>query len=115
GCGIPSKIPVGRARGGLRQAALARAEAGFVGGRAGRVEADVLAFRGARRAARPAVDARRVHGRDELPVEAGVARIDRAVPLIEGHRQGHASTLTRPKAAGARKSDTAVPGSQWKK
>ncbi len=101
---VVPEVPARRARHRLREAALARAVAGLVGGGRGEVEGDVLGLRGPRRARRPGVDAGAAHGGDELPVEAAVARRDGAVALGEhgvrgrrGRREGrrHDSILTR--------------------
>jgi hypothetical protein len=80
---IVVRIPVGGAGHGVGQAAFAGAEAGLVGRGGGAVERHVLRVRGHGGAARPAVDSRRVHARDELAVEARVARRHGAVPLGE--------------------------------
>ena len=82
---VAAQIPLRRSRRGLGQAALAGAVAGLVRGGAGREERDVLRLRRAGGAARPAVDAGRAHRRHELPVEARVPRVDRAIPLVETH------------------------------
>ena len=81
--GVAPEIPLGRARRSFRQAALARAVARLVGGGARRIEGHVRRLGSAGRAARPAVDARGAHRRDELAVEARIARVDRAVALVE--------------------------------
>ncbi len=86
--GVAAEVPLRRPRRGLGQAALAGAVARFVRGRGGRVERDVRRLGRARGAARPAVDPGRAHGRHELPVEAGVARLDHAVALVECHARG---------------------------
>ena len=70
---VGAPIPFGRARRGVRAAALARPEAGRLGRRRRRVEAHVLALRRAGRAARPAVDAGRGDAREHPAVEARVA------------------------------------------
>ena len=82
---IRTDVPGRCARYSLRQAALARAVAGIVCRGGGLVEGDVLRLRRPRRARRPAVDARGPHRGIELPVEAGVPRIDGAVALPEVH------------------------------
>jgi hypothetical protein len=114
---VSAEIPGGRAGRGLRKAALAGAESGLVRGSAGREECDVLGLRRTRRAARAAVDPGRPDGRHELPVEAGVAGTDRAIPLVEVGRAAigcsygvHASTLPLRTRACWRKSDIAVAG-----
>ena len=108
GRGIRSEIPRGRRGRRLGQAALAGAVPGLVRGGRRRIEGHVVGAGRTGRAARPTVDAGRSHRCDELPVEAAVARVDRAVPLVEGHSGVHSPSLTRPADTGWRKSDTTV-------
>ena len=113
---VAPQVPLRRARRGLGEAALARAESRLVRRRRRGVEGHVRLLRRARRAARAAIDARGPHGGDELPVEATIAGPDDAIPLVEGHhgdarrRPAHVSTLPRPNAAHSRKSAIAVRG-----
>ena len=65
-------VPLRRTGGGVGAAAQAGAEAGLLGGRGRRVEADVLTLGRACRAAGPAVDPRRGDGAEEPSVEAGI-------------------------------------------
>ena len=113
---VAPQVPLRRARRGLGEAALARAESRLVRRRRRGVEGHVRLLRRARRAARAAIDARGPHGGDELPVEATIAGPDDAIPLVEGHhgdarrRPAHVSTLPRPNAAHSRKSAITVRG-----
>src|SRR5690606_19230698 len=66
----------------LRRTAPAGAEAGSFGAGAIGVEANVLAPRAPRRAARPAIDTGAAHGEDEVPVLAGVACTERLPAAI---------------------------------
>ncbi len=79
---VLADVPFGRARRRIRPAPLAGAEAPLLGGGRRRVEFDVRALRGDRRAARTAVDARRTHGRDEPAVEPLVATLHSDVALV---------------------------------
>lgn len=72
GLGHQSRVPRGRRLLPWLTAA-ARPVAGPFGGVAARVEADVLPPRPARRAGRPAIDARAAHRVVEKPVRAGIA------------------------------------------
>ncbi len=71
---IGSDIPLRRSGRRVGPAAPARAEPGVLCRRGGRVEQDVLALGGHRRAGRPAVDAGRLDADVEDAVEARVAR-----------------------------------------
>ena len=78
-----------------------------------RVEVDVLELRRARRADRPAVDPGRAHADEEAPVEARVARAERA---IAGRRGPESSswadyaTRARPKSRRFRTRMARAPG-----
>ena len=110
--GIGRDVPVGAARRGVGEAALAGAVAGRLSGCGGRVERDVLVPRGAGRARRPAVDARRPDRDEEHPVEAPVAALHRPVAGlgVQVHRRGHVSIMADPTDSYSRESDTAVGG-----
>src|SRR5262249_48636211 len=69
---VGARVPLGRAWGGVRAAALAGPEAGGLGGRCVGEEAAVLALRGLGRAARAAVDAGGCDAGEEPAVEARV-------------------------------------------
>ena len=77
--GVGGDVPVGAARRGVGQAALAGAVAGGLGGGRARVERDVGERRRARRARGPAVDAGGPDRGVEDAVEPPVARLHRAV------------------------------------
>jgi hypothetical protein len=104
----------------LGRASLAHAVPGLVRGRARLVERDVRLLGRARGAARTAVDAGRADGRQELPVEPGIGRLDDAVPLVEDidvmvSRTGAVLLMspspTRHADTGWRKADTTVKAS----
>jgi hypothetical protein len=80
---VGAAIPRGRAGRGIRVAALAGAEALLLRGRGAPEEANVAAARQPRRAARPAVHARRGDGDEEEPVVARVAALHEAVAALE--------------------------------
>ena len=69
---VGTTVPLGRAGAGVRPTALAGPEPGCLSRGGGRVEADVLAFRSARRAARAAVDPGGADTAEEPAVEARV-------------------------------------------
>ncbi len=104
---VRGAAPGGEVRRGLRPAAQAGAEAGALCRRGGRVEAHVLALRGARRADRPAVDAGGLHPHEQPAVEAGVAGGKRAVAGVVVHI--HAPKMGRPAPDVSRFSDLNRP------
>ena len=122
---VVAQVPLGGAGHGVGQAALAGPQPGLVRGGGREVEAHVRGLRRHRGAARAAVDAGRVHARDELPVEPRVARAHGTVALgehgvaervagpVPGGRRGgcglrHAPSLARATDTGRRKSDMAA-------
>jgi hypothetical protein len=105
---VVAQIPVGRAGDRVGLAALAGAQPGVVRCRRGAKEADVAGLGSEGGTARPAVDARGRDPGDELPVEAGVARGERAVLGLEG--QLHPFSLAPAPDIDWRKSDMAAPG-----
>jgi len=110
---IVVKVPIGGARYGVRLAPLAGAQAGFVGRRGGAVEVHVARFRGNGWATGATIDPSGMHAGNELPVEAGIARAERPVLLIEAHRGGGHSSRVPPLACvDQRKSDISVETSQ---
>lgn len=95
---IRAHVPLGRARDRVRPTAPAGPEAGCLRGRRRGVEPRVLPLRRGGRAARPAVDPGAGHGREEHPVEAGVAAAHRLVAVLVRQRCGgsHASIIRPP-------------------
>ena len=84
---IGADVPLRRSRRRVGAASLARSIPMLLSG-GGRDEAlDVLALRRHRRTARSAIDPRRLHGRDEAPVEPAVAALRGSVALfvVEDH------------------------------
>jgi len=79
----------------LRPAAQAGPVPGGLGGRRARVEAAVLASRRLHRAHRAAVDPGRGHRDEEAPVEARVARAQRAVAGVGIERHGGSIPASR--------------------
>ena len=94
---VAAPVPLRRAGRRVGAAALARAEPGRLRSRGGAVEADVLALRRPRGAARPAVDPGRGDGAVDPAVEARVGRLD-GLPEPVGI-DDHRSTLPRRTAA----------------
>ena len=76
---VGAHVPLRRTRGGIGPAAQAGAKAGLLRGGGRRVEAHVLALRGARRAAGPAVDPGRRDSGEEHAVESGIFAVRRLV------------------------------------
>src|SRR5665811_1429346 len=77
--GIGSDIPFGRTRACVRPASAACPVAGILGGGRGAIERDILRLRRDGRAGRSAVDSGGAHGGEEDAIEAGVARLHRAI------------------------------------
>jgi hypothetical protein len=73
---IRPQIPLGRARRGVRTAALAGAEAGSLRCRGRREQAHVLTFGRARGTTRATVDAGGLHAAEHPAVEPWIARLD---------------------------------------
>ena len=112
---VAAQVPLGGARRGARDAALARPEPGALRGRGRGVEADAVAPRGHGRAARPAVDAGGGDRREEVAVEAAIAAGDGAIVALEGgvglgDRGRHALRVPPSRSVCSRESDIADRG-----
>ena len=100
-------VPVGTARSGIGQAALAGAVAGGLGRRRAGVERHVVERRGARRARGPAVDAGGAHRAVEDAVETTVAGLHRPVAGLAVQCL-HASIMADATDTISRESDTTM-------
>jgi hypothetical protein len=90
---VRARVPLWRARHGVRPAAHARAEAGGLSGGGAREEAHVLGLRLPRGAARAAVDPCCRDGCEEPTVESGVSGFNGAEAVLEVEH--HRGTMTR--------------------
>lgn len=105
---VVAQIPLGVSGNRVGLAAFAGPQPCVVCGRCGRVEPHVVGSWGRGRATRAAIDARRMHSRDELTIESGVTGSKRSVtPVVV--KVGHRASLTVNGCPHQRKSDITPP------